>query len=61
MLDDIGPFENFFFHKLSSNLNAGAGAGAGYQSGHEYIKLIVHEGTIRELSAESQEVATSQT
>jgi hypothetical protein len=27
MLDDIDPFENFFFHKLSSNLNAGAGAG----------------------------------
>lgn len=49
MLDDIGPFENFF-HKLSSNLNAGAG----YQSGHEYIKLIAHEGTISELSAESQ-------
>lgn len=52
MLDAIGPFENFFFHKLSSNLNAGAGAG--YQSSHEYIKLIVHEGTISELSAESQ-------
>lgn len=56
MMDDIGPFENFFFHKLSSNLNAGAGAGAGagYQSRHEYIKLIAHEGTISELSAESQ-------
>jgi hypothetical protein len=26
-MDDIGPFENFFFHKLSSNSNAGAGAG----------------------------------
>jgi hypothetical protein len=50
MLDDIGPFENFFFHKLSSNLNAGAG----YQSGHEYIKSIAHEGKISELSAESQ-------